>query len=159
MPDTIAVIGSKNPTAEMAAACKELCRTLVAQGHRLVTGNADGIDSLAASIWNELAPEKVTLVLPWLGFNRSKIRPGNRIIVFSNQPEWAESVYCYHPAPDRLSRGMFKLHARNYGIISLADRVFAFPLRPGGGGTGQGIRIAVGLGKPLLVWPDIQLPG
>ena len=67
-----------------------------------------------------------------------------------------ESVRAYHPAPGRLKESMVKLHARNYGIVEIADAVVALPriTRYGMGGTGQGIRIAQALGKRLFVLPE-----
>lgn len=151
---TVAVIGTRSPSAEATAACIAICRALVAAGYSLATGNAGGIDSIARDVWNETAPEKVTLVLPWPDYNRDKIHPRNNTLVYRGQPDWAKSVSEYHPFPGRLSEAAFKLHARNYGIVSIAGAVVAFPsdgLKAGG--TGQGIRIAEALGKPLLIWP------
>lgn len=64
---------------------------------------------------------------------------------------WTGSVRTYHPAPERLTRGMFALHARNFGIVANAVAVIAAAKDSAqGGGTGQGIRIARGLGIPVI---------
>lgn len=151
---TVAIIGTRKPEPEMVRVCSELCYYLSRAGHRLVTGNADGIDGLARDIWNKTAPERVTLVLPWPTYNRHHIHRQNKVVVFSDQQTWRESVLEHHPAGKRLGRGAFALHARNFGIAENAQVVVAFPsLKAGGGGTGQGIRIAKALNRPLFVLP------
>lgn len=60
-------------------------------------------------------------------------------------------MYKYHPNPHSLSPGSVRLHARNYGIVSKSTAVIACPSeKPGGGGTGQGIRIAKDLNIPVF---------
>lgn len=145
----LAVIGTREPAPEVVSLCERICVAFRDLGLSLVTGNAMGIDGIARDIWNESAPEMVTLVLPWPGYNSKLIHPRNHIIVYDGQEAWKDSVKKYHPAAGRLSSGVFKLHARNFGIIEAADIVIAFPSnKPGGGGTGQGIRIARGMNKP-----------
>lgn len=146
-----AVIGTRSPSPHAAEKCRQICRKLASEGHSLITGNAVGIDSIARDIWNETAPDKVTLVLPWPGYNKDRIHRANKVIVYAGQPEWTASVDRYHPAPDRLTPVVRKLHARNYGIIVNADVVIAFPSSRGGG-TAQGIRIAKALRKELYVY-------
>lgn len=150
-----AVVGTRNPTPEAARVCRDICAALRDMGHHLITGNADGIDSIARDTWNALAPGRVTLVLPWYNYNRRYIHKDNHVIVYTPQHKsWTDSVKLYHPAPEKLTQGVYKLHARNYGIIEPADIVIAFPSdKPGGGGTGQAIRIAQGLKKTLFVYP------
>ena len=149
-----AIIGTRRPTAEAAGLCRKISAAFRDAGWELVTGNADGIDGIARDTWNETYPERVTLVLPWAGYNRDKIHPANKIVVFNGQPDWLLSVKLYHPAYARLSEAEVKLHARNYGIVVSADVVIAFP-KDGteSGGTGQGIRVAKALGKLLYVLP------
>ncbi|WP_073167402.1 hypothetical protein [Desulfofundulus australicus] len=149
-----AVIGTREPNSRMARLCEAVCRKLRDAGYYLATGNALGIDNIARDTWNERFPERVILYLPWAGYNAGGIHPRNRVIVFSGQRDWLESVRKYHPAPDRLSSAAVKLHARNFGIVKSADLVIAFPRsisKPGG--TGQGMRIAEALGKRLYVLP------
>lgn len=155
MSSRIAVIGTRRPTEETAGLCRKISAAFRDAGWELVTGNAKGIDSIARDTWNRTCPERVTLVLPWLGYNREKIHLANRVVVYSGQGKWYESVRQYHPAFDRLTDYEVKLHARNYGIIELADAVIAFP-EDGkeSGGTGQGIRVARALKKRLFVLPE-----
>jgi hypothetical protein len=90
--------------------------------------------------------------LPWASYNKDIIPQHARITVADRQKHarWFDSVWEAHPAPGRLTRGAFALHARNYGIIEDAAIVVAFPGPNGAGGTGQGIRLAQALDKPLL---------
>lgn len=95
--------------------------------------------------------------LPWYSYN-SKYREGGGNFITYNpvfHTAWTESVHEYHPAPHNLKQGAFKLHARNYGIIKNTQVVVAMPMSLSDvGGTGQGIRIAKGLGKELFVVCD-----
>jgi len=129
-------------------------RRLPGFGVGLVTGNADGIDGIARDVWSERYSDRVTLVLPWPDYNRDKVRSGNHVVVYQGQREWLDSVVRYHPPGAFLKPGAVALHARNYGIVELADVVIAFP-NDGkeGGGTGQGIRIARALGRELFILP------
>jgi hypothetical protein len=152
----IAIIGTRHPAPEAAELIVRIARAFRDLGWTLVTGNADGVDSLARDAWNETAPERVLLFLPWRGYNAAYIHPRNRVIVFDPQVHrvWHDSVAVYHPAAERLSPGAVKLHARNYGIVEAADVVIALPNDSiEGGGTGQGIRVARAMGKPLFVLP------
>lgn len=154
MSTRVAIIGTRQPTAELRSLCRNVAAAFRDLGCHLVTGNADGIDGIAVDIWNRLFPERVTLVLPWPNYNRHRIHPQNSVIVFRDQREWAESVVRYHPTGRHLSIGAFRLHARIYGIVEMADAVIAFPYDGReSGGTGQGIRIARQMGKPLFVLP------
>lgn len=151
---TIAIIGTRQPDPVMVKLCRRMAAAFRDLGWELVTGNAKGIDSIARDVWNEKFPERVTLVLPWEDYNRAGVHPANWVVVYSGQGKWRESVEQYHPAPGRLSGYAVKLHARNYGIVELADVVVAFPGDgKEGGGTGQGIRVARALGKKLFVLP------
>lgn len=150
----VAIIGTRQPTADMAGLCRKVSVAFRDIGWELVTGNAKGIDSIARNVWNKICPERVTLVLPWPGYNRDRIHPANVVVVYSGQGKWYKSVRQYHPAFDQLTDYEVKLHARNYGVVELADTVIAFP-RNGeeSGGTGQGVRVARALGKKLFVLP------
>lgn len=154
MSTRVAIIGTRQPSTELKALCENIARAFRDIGCHLVTGNSDGVDGIAVEIWNRRFPERVTLVLPWPNYNRWRIRPENSVVVFRDQREWAESVAKYHPAGKHLSVGAFRLHARNYGIVEMADAVIAFPYDGReSGGTGQGIRIARQMRKPLFVLP------
>ena len=129
------------------------------------TGAAVGADQAGAEAALK-AGGRVALVLPWASYEltwRRRIKsayPGRvaEIIYTPTQhAAWADSVRQLHPAADKLSRGVFALHARNYGIVvgekRRADIVVAVPLstEPGKeGGTGQAIRVARAFGIRVI---------
>lgn len=156
MKRVVAIIGTRHPSPEMRELMVKISRAFRDLGWHLATGNADGVDGLARDVWNETAPERVMLFLPWREYNANRIHPANTVVVYdpSVHHDWTHSVWVYHPAPDRLTPGGIKLHARNYGIVQAADVVIALP-NDGveGGGTGQGIRVARSMNKPLFVLP------
>jgi hypothetical protein len=144
-------------------------------GHRLRTGAAPGFDQLAVETslqyggWCDLFLPWESYEKPWVQYIQQQsiqLWGENRIHIevfdptfqkFPHHEDWAESVRQYHPAPERLNQGAFKLHARNYGIIIdcsgpqdlLANCVLAVPSQEGGG-TAQGMRIAIDLEVPMF---------
>lgn len=149
----IAVIGTREPNQFQI----DLCRSVVeieAHIHTIVSGGANGIDNLALTTAESVRPGSTLIFLPWSGYNTAELShlTGQKTVYTPGvHKAWADSVNKYHPAAKRLSQGAFKLHARNYGIIDVADVVLAFPSF-GGGGTAQGMRIAQDLKKPLYVF-------
>lgn len=125
----------------------------------IVSGAAGGADQAAASA-ALAAGGSVHLVLPWLTYEQTWVRSVRsqyyeRVSVEVYDPRldraWTESLRTYDPAPERLTCGMFALHARNFGIVANAAAVMAAAKDSAqGGGTGQGIRIARGLGIPVI---------
>ena len=150
----IAVIGTREPTEAIEIECRKQVRDFMRRGFGIITGAAVGIDQIAMGEANMIDPERVFAVLPWKSYENRVIHKGNKVLVYdpSLHEEWTKSVYKYHPKAMFLKQGPFKLHARNYGIVSNSVAVLAFPSnKAGGGGTGQGIRIAEGMGKRLKV--------
>lgn len=146
----VAVIGSREPTAEQKRLARILIQHVLDKGAIVNTGGADGIDNLAMT----MAQDKCQVYLPWWSYNQEKIPASAKKVVYSpvTHNKWNKSVNKFHPNPHILTRGSRALHARNFGIIEAADLVIAFPsLKPGGGGTGQGIRIAQYLKKPITI--------
>ncbi len=145
-----AVIGTRHPGPNQEKACRLFCGLLLQAGYLIHTGGAVGIDEIAMSC----AGERSVVFLPWAGYNRhlvQKYRPG-KVVVYDPlvHKDWTDSVFRYHPAPDRLTLGGIALHARNYGIVGPAQIVVALP-SPNLGGTGQGIRIARAMRKKNVV--------
>lgn len=158
----IAFIGTREPNRlprEWVALYDRAVRYAAAQRFVIRTGAAVGADQQAASIAMANGAA-VHLCLPWRGYEEEWVSSLSSLVDWrvtfdtyapSKHPEWAASVHEYHPRPDALSRGAFALHARNYGIVQPARIVVALPSqKPGGGGTGQGMRIAAGLGIRLF---------
>ena len=117
-------------------------------GKTVRTGGAYGIDQNAME---GSRGKNLEVYLPWASYNRDIIPPTARVVVFDPavHTDWSASVGLYHPAANRLGRGAFSLHARNYGIVHGVKACIAFPDTSGGGGTGQGIRICKGLNIPV----------
>jgi predicted Rossmann-fold nucleotide-binding protein len=146
----VAIIGTRNPDHQQERKARFLSYEL-SHNHNctISTGAAYGIDE--AAMKGALA-EKLNVYLPWSSYNREIIPDRAKIVVASERlhPHWYASVTQYHPAASRLKPGVRSLHARNYGILEHADLVIAFPNEDGGGGTGQGIRIAQALNIPVM---------
>lgn len=150
----VAVIGTRNPTTKQEHLCKLWVQTLLGKGFGIVTGGCKGIDQIAMNEANKIDPRKVFVILPWYSYERQAIHKHNKVLVYNPRKHkgWYDSVFKYHPNASNLGPGGIKLHARNYGIVVNSVAVLAFPSsKPGGGGTGQGIRIAKALGKRLKV--------
>jgi len=146
----VAIIGTRNPDHRQERKARFLSYQLSHNyGCIISTGAAYGIDEAAM---NGADPGMLKLYLPWSSYNREIIPDHAKIVVASESlhPQWYASVVQYHPAASRLKPGARSLHARNYGILEHADLVIAFPGEDGGGGTGQGIRIAQGLRIPVM---------
>ena len=147
---SIAIIGTREPDANQAGLASGLAEVLsVVHNWRISTGGAFGVDLAAMQ---GTAPGYLTVVLPWESYNLGIIPAHANRLVFNPRihSKWADSVNQFHPAPDRLTRGARALHARNYGIVDGANIVVAMPDESGGGGTGQGIRVAKSLGIPVI---------
>ncbi len=145
-----AIIGTRSPDEAQITVARNLATAItLIGGHWVHTGAADGIDT-EAMVGSR--PDRLKVFLPWASYNRGSIPVGATVVVYdpSIHAEWTRSVSAYHPAASRLSRGAFALHARNFGIVESCAGVIALPGADGGGGTGQGIRIANGLGIPVV---------
>ena len=153
----IAIIGSREPSASQVSIMRDVITTILELNgeHQIITGGATGIDNLALSICKTRGEMKrLHLYLPWRKFVKYHDSTGANITVFNPEEhqQWIDLTNEYHPAPQFLTRTTRPLHARNAGIILHADVVIAAPsTKQGGGGTGQGIRLAEGLNKPYFV--------
>lgn len=155
----IAFIGTSAPPPAIADAAREVARMALSAGLDLVSGGSWGVDHIAEEVALELGcPERVLLVLPWRDFGPPHAAAHPALVYDPNKhTEWRESVSRYHPRPDALSPAAWKLHARNYGIITASGVKLCVALtRDRTGGTWQGIRIAEGLGVPLAICRGTQ---
>lgn len=154
----VAIIGSREPSQEQELAVAEAIEDLHPSEVCIISGCADGIDALALLTAHNLGFITIGIV-PWPNYNTHVQGFCTHVVCIDEFKDYARqeayaSVDKYHPAPDRLSQGARKLHARNYGIIRWASQVIAAPSdKPGGGGTGQGIRLAQDLNLPLTIIP------
>jgi predicted Rossmann-fold nucleotide-binding protein len=145
----IAIIGTRDPSVEQAEVAYNVAWQLSHYcGIGIRTGGAGGVDDQAMK---GAAPGLLTVCVPWPDYNRHIVPHHAKVIVYNRlkHPTWTESVAKYHPFPNKLTTGAFKLMARNYGIIEGSKAVLALPNSKGMGGTLQGITIARNLGIPL----------
>jgi hypothetical protein len=153
-----AMIGSREATQQQQDRMYNIARRLVKYGHEVSTGGASNIDEAAMNGAASIDPSKLHVFLPWQGYTDKVGAPipnGANTYMFSEAtcPNWNASVDKYHPNPVGLTRGPRALHARNFGILMYPEPVAACIAVPKTltnlGGTGQGMRIAVGEGITL----------
>lgn len=160
-------IGSRSLNEFQLTLCRDLGIQVVASGGFLHSGAAPGADQAFMSGGGTIDEQRVFAHLPWPTYERGHILYRSYHSVCPPYPANYEALAAEcHPAWHRLSRGARALHIRNVSIVTPfgkpVDLVLAFPnpTKPGGGGTGQGIRIAERLGIPVvdlnLVWQNPQ---
>ena len=135
--------------ADMTVMAGWLART----GWTLSTGGADGADSAFAA---GAPAEQRTIWLPWRGYNGHR-GPDCRVLSAAAMAACIEIAASLHPAWERCSPAVRKLHARNAAVLlgetldRPVDAVVAFTSEGRvEGGTGMAIRIAEARGIPVL---------
>jgi hypothetical protein len=154
----VAIIGTREPDENQISLATQASELFSFQGFIIHTGAADGIDSISMAnaripaVHERESDQTLEVYLPWHGYNRNVTPAHAKVIVYDRKlhVEWTESVEKYHPAFGKLTFGAKALHARNFGIVKDVNLVLAFPDEKGGGGTGQGIRVAKSLGIKVL---------
>ena len=150
----IAGIGSRALNGARLDICRRLGAFIATCGGEIHSGNAGGADQAFARGGNSVDPRLVHLHLPWPNFEARAIHPDNVIHLPQEQSGYAETAAKYHPAWKHLTQGGRKLHTRNVSIVcwpTMKDMVLAFPSnKKGGGGTGQGMRVAEGFDVPVI---------
>jgi hypothetical protein len=154
----------KNPTGLVDAqlqVCYELGVYLAELGIIVDSGNAPGADQAYGRGVNSVDPSLLHLHLPWKSFEAHAVVAGNVVHLLGDLDTktlgfYTELAAKYHNHWRNLKATVRPLMVRNSSIIipppaTLATkRVIAFPsTKRGGGGTGQGMRIAEGEGIPL----------
>ncbi len=150
---TYAGIGARATPRAVLADMTKMAGWLARTGWHLSSGGADGADSAFAA--GAPAGQR-TIWLPWRGYNGHR-GPDCRVLSAAAMAECMAIAAPLHPAWERCSPAVRKLHARNVAIL-LGERLD----RPvdavvcwseGGeavGGTGMGIRVAETRGIPVL---------
>ncbi len=149
---TYAGIGARATPPSVLTAMTVMAGWLARQGWHLNSGGAAGADSAFAQ---GTPAGRRTLHLPWSGYNGCA-GPDCRVPSPSEFQSCLTIAARLHPAWDRCSPAVRKLHARNAAILGVGlgrpvDAVVAWT--PGGtvtGGTGMAIRIATDAGIPVL---------
>ena len=151
---TYAGIGARATPSSVLADMAVIAGWLARTGWHLHTGGAHGADTAFAGG----APAgRRTLYLPWRGYN-GHAGPDCRVLSPSELDACTDLAARHHPAWDRCSQAVRKLHARNAGVLLGArldrpvDAVVCWTCDGGAvtGGTGMGIRIAGAHGIPVL---------
>lgn len=149
---TYAGIGARATPAPLLADMTAMAGWLARTGWHLSTGGATGADSAFAA--GAPAGQR-TIWLPWRGYNGLR-GPDCRVLCAEALSRCMAIAAPLHPAWDRCSPAVRKLHARNVAILGVAvdrpvDAVVCWSA--GGraeGGTGMTIRIAGAHGIPVF---------
>ena len=149
---TYAGIGARKTPPSVLTAMTVMAGWLARQGWHLNSGGAAGADSAFAE---GAAAGQRTLYLPWPGYNGCA-GPDCQVPSPSDLESCMAIAARLHPAWDRCSPAVRKLHARNAAILGVGldrpvDAVVAWT--PGGaitGGTGMAIRMAMEACIPVL---------
>lgn len=164
----VACVGSRGITAQDIQFLTKIGYQLVSAGWTVHSGGAQGADQAfavgAAEALHHEAPGGLVIHLPWTSYERAAAdaavrRSGGQALLDTvpfTDTERALALQ-FHPAADRLSRGGVTLMTRNVRIICPqgpsqrpVDLVIALPGdKPGGGGTGQALRLAAHFHIPL----------
>lgn len=147
----VACIGSRETPDNTLVLMEKIGAYLAQNNYIISTGNALGADQAFARGGNSVDPRKVRLYLPWPAYEADKIVKGNDVITYQEEDWFTESAK-YHPAWKTLKDSVKKLHSRNIGIVKGSCLVICYlnHRKPGGGGTGQGVRYAQALGIPVI---------
>ena len=151
---TYAGIGARATPAAVLADMTVMAGWLARTGWTLSTGGADGADSAFAA---GAPAEQRTVWLPWRGYNGHR-GPDCQVLSQAALAACMEIAAPLHPAWERCSPAVRKLHARNVAILlgerldRPVDAVVCWSGQGGAavGGTGMGIRIAQSRGIPVF---------
>ena len=145
--------GARATPAAVLADMETMAGWLARTGWTLSSGGADGADSAFAA--GAPAGQR-TVWLPWRGYNGHR-GPDCRVPSAPAMAGCMEIAAPLHPAWERCSPAVRKLHARNAAIVLSAsldrpvDALIAWTVEGRvKGGTGMGIRIAEARGIPVL---------
>ena len=145
-------IGARATLAAVLADMRVIAEWLAGTGWTLSSGGADGTDCAFA----EGAPAgQRTIWLPWRGYNGHS-GTDCRVLSPAAMKTSMEIAAGLHPAWDRCSPAVRKLHARNAAVLGVTldrpvDAIIAWSAEGRAeGGTGMAIRIAEARGIPVF---------
>ncbi len=146
-------IGARATPAAVLADMTVMAGWLARTGWHLSSGGADGADSAFA---RGAPADQRAIWLPWRGYNGHG-GPDCRVLSAAELAACIAIAAPLHPAWERCSPAVRKLHARNVAILlgegldRPVDAVVAWSERGEAvGGTGMGIRIAEDRGIPVF---------
>ena len=151
---TYAGIGARKIPSTILAVMRRMASYLATKGWHLNTGGADGADRAFAGG----SPLLRTVYLPWRGYNGWR---GPQCVTYTEASlEHLSSIAAdYHPAWERCSPAVRKLHARNVAVVFGARASGITPTRAVvcwtergrvTGGTGLAIRLAEAENIPVF---------
>ncbi len=150
---TYAGVGARATPAAVLADMKVMAGWLARTGWNLSSGGASGADSAFAA--GAPAGQR-TIWLPWRGYNGLR-RPDCRVLSPVAMAACIEVAAGLHPAWERCSPAVRKLHARNAAVVTggnldrPVDALIAWTAGGGiSGGTGMAIRIAEARDIPVF---------
>ena len=149
---TYAGIGARATPAAVLADMEKMAGWLARTGWNLSSGGADGADSAFAG---GMLTGQRTIWLPWRGYNGHR-GADCRVLSAAAMAACMEIAAPLHPAWERCSPAVRKLHARNAAVLGLTldrpvDACVAWTVEGRDeGGTGMAIRIAKVRGIPVL---------
>lgn len=159
----VACIGSRDMDTKQVSWCRQIGALIATNGFELHSGNALGADQSFAAGANQEHPELVHLHLPWASYEVGAVQARNHVSVypFGNMKFYMDIAEEAHPRWDLLKQAVRKLHTRNSSILVPnqvdVDICIAWPsAKRGGGGTGQGMRIATSRGIKLINLRDTE---
>ena len=146
-------IGARNTPPSVLPDMTALSRSLAEAGWHLSSGGAHGADSAFAS---GTPPGQRTVWLPWPGYN--DLSGADCHVPSRERMQQCLAIAArLHPAWNKCSQGVRKLHARNVAILlgpnldRPVDAVVCFTENGAiSGGTGMGLRIAAEHGIPVF---------
>jgi hypothetical protein len=126
----IACVGSRATPPLLLDWMQRAGAVLVRAGHSIVSGNAPGADQSWAFGGNSVDPTKVTLCLPWDGFEPHAIHPMNGVSTLGSpkgdhRHYYAEAA-AHHPAWAHMTPGGRRLHARNVMMVERVQLVLGW---------------------------------
>ena len=145
-------IGARATPAAVLADMTVMAGWLARTGWNLTTGGADGADTAFAG---GASAGQRTIWLPWRGYNGLR-GPDCQMLSAAAISACMEIAAPLHPAWDRCSPAVRKLHARNAAVLGVTldrpvDAVLAWTAEGRvEGGTGMAIRIAEAHGIPVF---------
>ncbi len=147
-------IGARATPAAVLADMTVMAGWHARTGWHLASGGAAGADSAFAA---GAPAEQRTIWLPWRGYNGHQ-GPDCRVLSAAALAACMEIAAPLHPAWERCSPAVRKLHARNVAVLLGAgldrpvDAVVCWSGQGGAavGGTGMGIRTAQSRGIPVF---------
>ena len=153
-PLVYAGIGARKTPEPVLAVMRRMAWYLAEKGWHLNTGGADGADRAFV----EGSPVLRTVFLPWPGYNGWR---GLQCVTYTEASldHFSSIAARHHPAWERCSPAVRKLHARNVAVVFGARASGLTPSRAvvcwteGGrvtGGTGLAIRLAGRAGIPVF---------